>query len=111
MRDLPRSPAAVERAAALAGPDATVQAVRALAGGTHARTWLIRTANPELEVVVREFPFSALVNQMPVLAPFGMAFRLVDADLVCARAYFLAIHQAERSPRSPMAPRTPRTTE
>jgi aminoglycoside phosphotransferase (APT) family kinase protein len=53
---MPGSPAAVERAARLAGPDATVQAMQVLAGGTHARTWLIRTANPELEVVLREFP-------------------------------------------------------
>ena len=56
MCDLPRSPAAVEQAARLAGPDATVRAVRALAGGTHARTWLVQTADPELEVVIREFP-------------------------------------------------------
>lgn len=40
----------------VAGPDATVTAVRALAGGTHARTWLIQLAHPELEVVLREFP-------------------------------------------------------
>jgi aminoglycoside phosphotransferase (APT) family kinase protein len=56
MRDLPSSAAAVQRAVRLAGPDATVRAVRALAGGTHARTFLIRTANPELEVILREFP-------------------------------------------------------
>jgi aminoglycoside phosphotransferase (APT) family kinase protein len=56
MRDLPGSGAAVERAMGLAGPDATVTAVRALAGGTHARTWLIQLAHPELEVVLREFP-------------------------------------------------------
>ena len=56
MCDLPRSPAAVEQAARLAGPDATVRAVRALAGGTHARTWLVQTADPELEFVIREFP-------------------------------------------------------
>jgi aminoglycoside phosphotransferase (APT) family kinase protein len=54
--DLPRSAAAVGQAAGLAGPDATVQAMHALAGGTRARTWLIRTANPELEVILREFP-------------------------------------------------------
>ena len=40
----------------LAGPDATIQSVQALAGGTHARTTLIRTANPETEVILREFP-------------------------------------------------------
>jgi aminoglycoside phosphotransferase (APT) family kinase protein len=56
MRDLPSSGVAVERATELAGPDATVTAVRALAGGTHARTWLIQLAHPDLEVVLREFP-------------------------------------------------------
>jgi aminoglycoside phosphotransferase (APT) family kinase protein len=56
MRDLPGSGAAVQRATELAGPDAEVTAVRALAGGTHARTWLIQLAHPELEVVLREFP-------------------------------------------------------
>jgi 8-oxo-dGTP pyrophosphatase MutT (NUDIX family) len=50
------SRAAIAQAARLAGPDAQVTAVRALAGGTHARTTLIKTANPELEVVLREFP-------------------------------------------------------
>jgi aminoglycoside phosphotransferase (APT) family kinase protein len=56
MRDLPSSAEAVQRAMRLAGPDATVRAVRALPGGTHARTFLIQTANPELEVILREFP-------------------------------------------------------
>jgi aminoglycoside phosphotransferase (APT) family kinase protein len=56
MRDLPGSGAAVQRALELAGPGATVTAVCALAGGTHARTWLIQLAHPELEVVLREFP-------------------------------------------------------
>lgn len=56
MPDVPRSLAAVEQAARLAGPDATIQTLQALAGGTHARTTLIRTANPETEVILREFP-------------------------------------------------------
>ena len=56
MRDWRRSRVAVARAAELAGPDATVEAVHSLLGGTHAHTTLIRTANPELEVVLREFP-------------------------------------------------------
>ena len=56
MRDVPRASAAVERAAGLAGPDATVQEIRALAGGTHACTYLIRMANPEQEFILREFP-------------------------------------------------------
>jgi len=56
MHDVPRSSAAVERAAGLAGPGATVQGIRALAGGAHACTYLIRTANPEQEFILREFP-------------------------------------------------------
>lgn len=56
MPEVPWSRAAVEQAARLAGPDATVQAMQALAGGTHARTTLIRTVNPETEVILREFP-------------------------------------------------------
>jgi aminoglycoside phosphotransferase (APT) family kinase protein len=54
--DLPPAPAGVERAAGLAGPAAVVLEVRALAGGTHARTYLIRTANPGQEFILREFP-------------------------------------------------------
>jgi aminoglycoside phosphotransferase (APT) family kinase protein len=56
VNDLPKFLSAVERAAGLAGPGATVQAIRALAGGTHAHTWLIQTATPELEFILREFP-------------------------------------------------------
>lgn len=56
MRELSWSRAAVGQAVALAGPHAAVRHISALAGGTHARTYLIQTANPELEVVLREFP-------------------------------------------------------
>jgi aminoglycoside phosphotransferase (APT) family kinase protein len=56
MRDLPPPPAAIDRATALAGPDATVRGTRALAGGTHAHTYLIQTADPEREFIVRQFP-------------------------------------------------------
>ena len=86
MRDLPGSPAAFERAAGLAGPAATVQAVRELAGGTHARTWLVRTANPELEVVIREFPAGdgSARREARVLAALdrldGLAPRLLASD-------------------------------
>ena len=52
----PGSSAALEQAARLAGPDARVTSVQALLGGTHARTTLIQTVNPELQVVLREFP-------------------------------------------------------
>jgi aminoglycoside phosphotransferase (APT) family kinase protein len=54
--DLPPPAAALRRAAALAGPGATVRRTEALAGGTHARTFLVQTAGPELDVVLREFP-------------------------------------------------------
>jgi aminoglycoside phosphotransferase (APT) family kinase protein len=50
------SRAAVAQAVALAGPRAEVRHISALAGGTHARTYLIQTANPELDVILREFP-------------------------------------------------------
>jgi aminoglycoside phosphotransferase (APT) family kinase protein len=56
MRGLPRPPAAIGRATALAGPDATVRRTFALAGGTHAGTYLIQTANPEREFILRQFP-------------------------------------------------------
>jgi aminoglycoside phosphotransferase (APT) family kinase protein len=55
MPDLPQSAAAIDRATALAGPAATVKGILALAGGTHARTYLIRTADPEREFILREY--------------------------------------------------------
>jgi aminoglycoside phosphotransferase (APT) family kinase protein len=71
--DLPPAPAAVERAAGLAGPDAVVLEVRALTGGTHARTYLIRTANPGQEFILREFPpgDDAPGNESRVLSALG----------------------------------------
>jgi aminoglycoside phosphotransferase (APT) family kinase protein len=86
MSDRPLSAAAVERAAALAGPDATVRGMLALAGGTHARTYLIQTANPEHEFVLREFPPGdrAVTDEMRVLGALeglgGLAPRLLAAD-------------------------------
>ena len=55
MGDQPRYRAALDRAAVLAGPDAWIRGTRPLAGGTHARTYLIQTADPEREFVLREF--------------------------------------------------------
>jgi aminoglycoside phosphotransferase (APT) family kinase protein len=87
MRESPWSPTAVERAAALAGPDATVQEMRALVGGTHACTSLIRTVNPEREFVLREFPpgDAAVSNETGVLAALdgldGLAPRLLASDM------------------------------
>jgi len=86
MRYVPRTSAAVERAAALAGPDATVQEMHALAGGTHACTSLIRTVNPEREFVLREFPRGddAAYNETRVLDVLegldGPAPRLLASD-------------------------------
>jgi aminoglycoside phosphotransferase (APT) family kinase protein len=83
MPDMPSSAAAVQRAVRLAGPDAMVRAVRALPGGTHARTFLIQTANPELEVILREFPLGdeAARHETRVLAALdglgGLAPRLL----------------------------------
>ena len=55
MRDLPQSSVAVDRPRPLAGPGATVRGVLGLAGGTHARTYLVQTADPEREFILREF--------------------------------------------------------
>jgi aminoglycoside phosphotransferase (APT) family kinase protein len=56
MGDLQWPAAAMQRAADIAGPSASVAAVRVLGGGTHARTGLITTENPQFEVVLRLFP-------------------------------------------------------
>jgi aminoglycoside phosphotransferase (APT) family kinase protein len=83
MRDLPRSSAAVDRAAAFAGPNATVRGILALAGGTHAHTYLIQTADPEREFILRELPAGdhAVGHEARVLAALdgldGLAPRLL----------------------------------
>jgi len=83
MRALPPPWAAVERAATLAGPDATVREISALAGGTHARTYQIHMSNPDLEVILREFPVgdAAARHEAQVLAALdgldGLAPRLL----------------------------------
>lgn len=80
------SAAAVERARAIAGANATVRRTLVLAGGTHARTWLIQTANPERDFVLREFPPGdpAVADEMLVLGALdglgGLAPRLIAAD-------------------------------
>lgn len=74
----------MRRAAELAGPSASVAAVRVLGGGTHARTCLITTANPRLEVVLRQFPpgDDAASREAEVLTALdgldGLAPRLLD---------------------------------
>jgi aminoglycoside phosphotransferase (APT) family kinase protein len=83
MPEPPWPRAAVEQASALAGPHATVRHVSALAGGTHARTCLIQTSDPELEVILREFPAgdAAALQEAEVLAALdglgGLAPRLL----------------------------------
>src|SRR4051794_25486840 len=49
-------PAALATATRLAGPSATLDSVRPLAGGPHAATYLIRTAAPQREMILRVFP-------------------------------------------------------
>lgn len=73
MAGRPPSQAGLRRAAALAGPDAAVGGVRALAGGTHARTWLIKTMHPEREFILREFPAGdeAAAREAGVLTALG----------------------------------------
>ncbi len=61
--------------------------MRALVGGTHACTSLIRTVNPEREFVLREFPpgDAAASNETRVLAALdgldGLAPRLLASDI------------------------------
>jgi aminoglycoside phosphotransferase (APT) family kinase protein len=87
MRDSSPSPTTLTRIAELAGPHATVAAVRKLAGGSHARTHLIRTVTPEREVVLREFPVGddAAKREVRVLTALaglgGLAPQLLASDL------------------------------
>lgn len=48
--------AALAWVAAAAGPHATIEQVRALVGGTHAATHLVRTTNPTRHLILRRFP-------------------------------------------------------
>jgi aminoglycoside phosphotransferase (APT) family kinase protein len=86
MRNLPRSRAAVARTAALAGPRASVAATTVLAGGTHAGTYLVRTAGPEREFILREFDpgDSAAGDETGILEALdglgGLAPRVLASD-------------------------------
>ncbi|MFI5608839.1 phosphotransferase family protein [Amycolatopsis sp. NPDC051903] len=53
---MPPASAALARATRLAGPSATLADVRPLAGGSHATTYAVRTANPRRDLILREFP-------------------------------------------------------
>lgn len=80
------SPRALAQAAELAGRSAAVAAIRRLAGGTHARTWLLETVNPRREMVLREYPEAddAAAREARVLTMLdglgGLAPRLLAAD-------------------------------
>jgi aminoglycoside phosphotransferase (APT) family kinase protein len=86
MIDQSPSQPGLRRAVALAGPGAVISAMRALAGGTHARTWLIETVRPEREFILREFPAGddAAARETDVLTALdglgGLAPRLLASD-------------------------------
>jgi aminoglycoside phosphotransferase (APT) family kinase protein len=104
---------ALARAVALAGPDAVVESVQRLDGGTHADTHLVRLSNPVLDVVLREFPSgdAAIENEAHVLRSLdgldGLIPRLLDSDLDAAhsvRPWVLISRlpgRAEITPKSP----------
>ena len=81
------SEGAVAQVVALAGPRARMANAHRLPGGTHARTWLILTADPEREFVLREFPPGdpAPSREAGVLTALdglgGMAPRLLASDV------------------------------
>ncbi|GLY66353.1 hypothetical protein Atai01_29720 [Amycolatopsis taiwanensis] len=80
------SPAALAWAARAVGPHATVELVRPLAGGTHAKTYLLLTASPSCDAVLRCFPAgdTAAGNEAAVLTTLdglsGWAPRLIAVD-------------------------------
>jgi hypothetical protein len=81
------SAGALEQVRRLAGSSATIDAVVGLAGGQHAATWRVDTANPALTVVVRQFPVgdSAGACEVRVLRALdgleGLAPVLLGSDL------------------------------
>jgi aminoglycoside phosphotransferase (APT) family kinase protein len=107
------APSALARAVEVAGPFAVVESVRRLNGGTHADTHLVRLSNPDLEVVLREFPIgdSAAGNEADVLRALngldGLTPRLLDSEVDAAqfvRPWVLISRlpgHAEITPRDP----------
>ncbi len=89
MVDLKRLPSAgaLEQVRGLAGSSAAIRSVVRLEGGQHADTWRVETTNPELTVVVRQFPTadSAGAREQQVLRTLdglgGLAPVLLGADL------------------------------
>jgi aminoglycoside phosphotransferase (APT) family kinase protein len=78
---------ALAAATAAAGPDAVVESIRRLTGGTHADTHLVRLSSPDLEVVLREFPTgdTAAQDEARVLQALdgldGLTPRLLACDV------------------------------
>jgi aminoglycoside phosphotransferase (APT) family kinase protein len=109
------APSALARAVEVAGPCAVVESVQRLDGGTHADTHLVRLSNPDLEVVLREFPIgdAAAENEARVLKALngldGLAPRLLDCEYGSAqtvRPWVLISRlpgHADITPRSPEA--------
>ena len=85
--ELSPSAGALEEVLRLAGSSAAIQSVIRLEGGQHADTWRVDTANPELTVVVRQFPVadSAGALEQRVLRTLdglgGLAPVLLGGDL------------------------------
>jgi len=83
---------ALARAGEVAGPFAVVESVRRLNGGTHADTHLVRLSNPDLEVVLREFPIgdAAAATEARVLRALngldGLTPRLLDSEVDAAQS-------------------------
>ncbi len=80
------SAGALDAVRRLAGPAAAIANVAPLAGGQHAATWRVDTANPATRVVVRQFPSAdpAAGAEQRVLSALdglgGLAPRLLDGD-------------------------------
>jgi aminoglycoside phosphotransferase (APT) family kinase protein len=106
-------PSALGRAVDVAGPFAVVESVRRLNGGTHADTHLVRLTNPDLDVVLREFPTgdAAAEDEARVLRALngldGLTPRLLDSEVDAAqtvRPWVLISRlpgHAEVTPRAP----------
>ncbi|TDC98786.1 aminoglycoside phosphotransferase family protein [Nonomuraea deserti] len=86
MPDLQPSSAALAWAARIPGTSATVREVQVLTGGTHASTHLIRTTDPDCELVLRRYAAAddAAYREAHVLTALdglgGLAPRLLDSD-------------------------------
>jgi Phosphotransferase enzyme family len=108
------SRAALARAARVAGPLATVSAAHPLAGGTHARTYLVQTVNPERELVLREFPAGddAARREAHVLGVLdgldGLAPRLLASDVGPASPEHPAVMISRLPGRADITPTDPR---